>query len=175
MTLERNNEHGKATIWRKIYFKPSNSRIRNPRTTRSAWTGPGPDWSVDPWVGSDKSGTGQIIPNMFDNKNVIILDSHLIGGDKAGLSLVEKFWTSINMNLKYVSIKIYWRCIGGALSLSTNFKSLLSYHVMSTIEFLGLFHIFHNTFHIRRSMRLFWNLIMPQKGPCSKWEFPVRG
>ena len=44
---------------------------------------------------------------MFDDKNVIILDSHLIGGDKAGLSLVEKFWTSINMNLKYVSIKIY--------------------------------------------------------------------
>ena len=59
--------------------------------------------SSHPIAGSDKSGPGQIIPNMFDNKNVIILDRHLIGGDKVGLSLVEHFWSSIGMKLKYVS------------------------------------------------------------------------
>ena len=59
--------------------------------------------SSHPIAGSDKSGLGQIVPNMFRQKNVIILDQHLIGGDKTGLSLVESFWTSIDMNLKYVS------------------------------------------------------------------------
>ena len=62
--------------------------------------------SSHPIAGTDKSGPGQIIPNMFDHKNVIILDKHLIGGDKAGLSLVEKFWSSIGMKLKYVRTDI---------------------------------------------------------------------
>ena len=59
--------------------------------------------SIHPIAGSDKSGLGQIVPNMFRQKNVIILDQHLIGVDKTGLSLVETFWTSIDMKLKYVS------------------------------------------------------------------------
>ena len=59
--------------------------------------------SSHPIAGSDKSGLGQIVPNMFRQKNVIILDQHLIDGDKTGLSLVESFWTSIDMKLKYVS------------------------------------------------------------------------
>ena len=62
--------------------------------------------SSHPIAGSDKSGPGQIIPNMFDNKNVIILDRHLIRGDEAGLSLVKKFWSSIGMKTEYVSTDI---------------------------------------------------------------------
>ena len=130
--------------------------------------------SSHPIAGSDKSGLGQTIPNMFDHKDVIILDKHLIGGDKAGLSLVEKFWSSIGMKLKYVSTDIKscdrWRSESSHLSQSKRmlkapfWKSLFSYHVMSTIEFSGLYHIFHNTSHIKRSIRLFWHLIIPQKG-----------
>ena len=62
--------------------------------------------SSHPIAGSDKSGPGQIIANMFDSKNVIILDRHLIGEDKVGLSLVEKSWSSIGMKLKYVRTNI---------------------------------------------------------------------
>lgn len=82
--------------------------------------------SSHPIAGSDKSGPGQIIPNMFDNKNVIILDRHLIGEDEAGLSLVKKFWSSIGMKLKYVSTDIKscdrWRFESSHVSQS---KSML--------------------------------------------------
>ena len=82
--------------------------------------------SSHPIAGSDKSGLGQTIPNMFDHKDVIILNKHLIGGDKAGLSLVEKFWSSIGMKLKYVSTDIKscdrWRSESSHVSQS---KSML--------------------------------------------------
>ena len=110
--------------------------------------------SSHPIAGSDKSGPGQIIPNMFHQKNVIILNRHLIGDDNTGLSLVEKFWTSIGMKLKYVSLITVRRTSANQnASFQNYFANVFSYLVWTMIESLGWFHIFLNTFHIKRSIR----------------------